>query len=81
MTGSLTFAGQTVGLEGIGTVEYVGTLLTPNTIDPFGVSFDFAPVPEPATLTLLGTASGLGALLRWRKRRVARQRGASVPSS
>jgi hypothetical protein len=73
MTGSLSFAGQSVGLEGIGTVEYVGTLFTPNTIDPFGVSFDFSPVPEPATLTLLGTVGGLGALLRWRKRRMARQ--------
>ena len=76
MAGSLSFAGETVQVEGIGTVHYSGQLFG-NSIDPFSVAFDFAPVPEPATLTLLGTIGGLGALLRWRKRRTARQHGST----
>ena len=79
--GSLSFSGETAALEGIGTVFYSGTPIG-TVIDPFGLSFDFAPVPEPTTLTLLGTVGGLGALLRWRKRRAARQHeGISSESS
>ena len=31
---------------------------------------EFSPVPEPMTLTLLATAGGLGALYRWRRRKI-----------
>ena len=77
MAGSLTFAGQTVDVEGIGDVGYFGNLTgTPNTIDPFGVSFNFSPVPEPTTLTLLAAAGALTGLSklgrRWSKSQTSR---------
>jgi hypothetical protein len=68
--GALSFSGETAALEGAGTVSYVGTPIG-NVIDPFGLNFDFAPVPEPTTLILVGTVGGLGALYRWRKRRTS----------
>jgi PEP-CTERM motif len=76
MTGSLSFDGQTVELEGAGTVQYFGHAFGPGTAptaSPTSLRFDFAPVPEPATLTLVGTVGGLGALCRWRKRRAEPQ--------
>jgi hypothetical protein len=61
MAGSLSFAGETVQVEGIGTAHYAGDLFG-NAIGTSSIRFDFSPVPEPTTLTLVGTLGGLGAL-------------------
>jgi hypothetical protein len=70
MAGSLSFDGQTVELEGAGTVQYGGHAFGPGTTaSPTSLRFDFAPVPEPATLTLLGTLGGLATIYKLRRRR------------
>jgi PEP-CTERM motif len=76
MTGQLTFGSQTIGVEGSGNAFFVETnfpVFGPDLIIARELRYEFSPVPEPATLTLLGTIGGLGTLLRWRKRRMARQ--------
>lgn len=43
-----------------------GGLVTPGT---YSVDLQLTPVPEPATLLLLGAAAGLGTFARWRRRK------------
>jgi hypothetical protein len=72
MTGQLSFAGQTVALEGSGilTVHALALSLPPDPTARYDeISYDFTPIPEPGTLVLFGTAAGLGALYGLRKRR------------
>ena len=75
MTGQLSFDGHTVGLEGSGVLT-AGARRDPNPAAPFAfvdqVAYNFTPIPEPGTLVLFGTATGLGALYRLRKRRGGR---------
>jgi PEP-CTERM motif-containing protein len=74
MTGQLSFTGHTVALEGSGVLT-AGAFGEGPPI-PFAhidqVAYNFTPIPEPGTLVLFGTATGLGALYRLRKRRGGR---------
>jgi hypothetical protein len=69
MTGQLSFDGHTVALEGSGVLTARGFAFGPG---PFAgidqASYSFAPIPEPGTLLLFGTAAGLGGLYRLRVR-------------
>jgi hypothetical protein len=74
MTGSLTFAGQTVTLDGGGVASIQERRNPDGTVQlldghpvPAGFRFDFEPVSEPTTLVLIGGAAGLAGLSRLRR--------------